>query len=180
MDSATSSKPDLLVVDDDPLITDALDFVLARDFNVYVAESRTQAKSLLRQLDAPPQLALVDLGLPPTPHRPDEGFQLINELLAFSPEIKILVLTGQNDENNARHARALGAIEFVHKPCEPERLKQLLFKARNLTAAERRGGGQDVGIIGGGPAIAKLRQQIRQYAGSPFPVLIEGESGSGK
>ncbi len=180
MDSATSNKPDLLVVDDDPLITDALDFVLARDFNVYVAESRNQAKSLLRQLDTPPQLALVDLGLPPTPHRPDEGFQLINELLAFSPDIKILVLSGQNDESNARHARALGAIEFVHKPCEPEQLKQLLFKARTLTAAERGAGGQEAGIIGGGPAIAKLRQQIRQYAGSPFPVLIEGESGSGK
>jgi len=180
MESATSAKPDLLVVDDDPLITDALDFVLGRDFNVYVADSRDQARSLLRQLETPPQLALVDLGLPPTPHRPDEGFQLINELLAVSPQIKILVLSGQNDDNNARHARALGAIEFVHKPCEPEQLKRLLFKARSITAAERSAPAQDAGILGAGPAIAKLRQQIRQYAGSPFPVLIEGESGSGK
>jgi DNA-binding NtrC family response regulator len=180
MQSATSEKPDLLVVDDDPLITDALDFVLGRDFNVHVADSREHARSLLRQLDEPPQLALVDLGLPPTPHRPDEGFQLINELLAVSPQIKILVLSGQNDESNARHARALGAIEFVPKPCEPEQLKRLLFKARTITAAERGAPAQDAGILGGGPAIAKLRQQIRQYAGSPFPVLIEGESGSGK
>jgi DNA-binding NtrC family response regulator len=175
-----STKPDLLIVDDDPLITDALDFVLGRDFNIYVADSRAQVKSLLRQLASPPELALVDLGLPPTPHRPDEGFRLINELLALSPDIKILVLSGQNDENNARHARALGAIEFVAKPCEPQRLKELLQRARTITAAERGAEGADPGIVGSGPAIAKLKQQIRQYADSPFPVLIEGESGSGK
>src|SRR5690242_7614492 len=173
-------KPELLIVDDDPLITDTLDFVLARDFTVYVAESRVQVKSLLQQLDHPPELALIDLGLPPTPHRPDEGFRLINELLALSPDIKIVVLSGQNDENNARHARALGAIEFVAKPCEPQRLKQLLLEARNITAAERVAQNVDAGIIGSGPAITKLKQQIRQYADAPFPVMIEGESGSGK
>jgi DNA-binding NtrC family response regulator len=177
-----TQKPDLLIVDDDPLITDTLDFVLGREFNVYVADSRVQVKSILRQLDTPPGLALIDLGLPPTPHRPDEGFKLINELLALSPDVKILVLSGQNDESNARHARALGAIEFVPKPCEPRQLKQLLLKALTITAAERVAVEQDdgVGIIGSGPPIAKLRQQIRQYANSPFPVLIEGESGSGK
>ena len=180
MDASAPIKPDLLIVDDDPLITDTLDFVLGRDFNVHVAESRLQVKSLLRQLDVPPELALVDLGLPPTPHRPDEGFRLINELLALSPDIKILVLSGQNDEQNARHARALGAIEFVAKPCEPEQLKELLLKARTITAAERVAEGTEPGIVGSGPAIAKLKQQIRQYANSPFPVLIEGESGSGK
>jgi len=180
--SQTSQKPDLLIVDDDPLITDTLDFVLGKDFNVYVAESRAQVKSLLRQLDNPPGLALVDLGLPPTPHRPDEGFQLINELLALSRDVKILVLSGQNEESNARHARALGAIEFVPKPCEPRHLKQLLLKALTITAAERVAEQQEAndGLIGSGPAMAKLKQQIRQYGGSPFPVLIEGESGSGK
>ena len=176
----TAAKPDLLIVDDDPLITDTLDYVLGRDFNVRVAESRAQARSVLRQLDDPPELALVDLGLPPTPHRPDEGFQLINELLALSPAIKIIVLSGQNDENNARHARALGAIDFIPKPCEPDRLKRLLLDARSIAAAERGATSEDAGIIGTGLAIAKLRQQIRQYAPSPFPVLIEGESGSGK
>ena len=90
----TPAKPDLLIVDDDPLISDTLNFVLSRDFNVFVAESRAQVKSLLRQIDTPPQLALIDLGLPPTPHRPDEGFKLINELIAYSPSIKILVLSG--------------------------------------------------------------------------------------
>ena len=182
---STDSKPSLLIVDDDPLISDTLNFVLSKDFNVHVAESRSQAKSLLVQMGEPPQLALVDLGLPPAPHKPDEGFALISDLLAHCPDTKILVLSGQNDEVNARHARALGAIEFIAKPCEPEQLKSLLFNAlmirdAELTAEAKPTQGADFGIIGTSFSIDKLRQQIRQYADAPFPVLIEGESGSGK
>ena len=173
-------KPDLLIVDDDPLISDTLNFVLNRDFSVYVAESRAQVKSLLRQLDNPPQLALIDLGLPPAPHRPDEGFKLISELIAYSPSVKILVLSGQNDETNARHARTLGAIEFIAKPCDPEKIKDLLLKALQIRDAEIGAQSGDVGMLGRSLLIEKLRQQISQYANAPFPVLIEGESGSGK
>lgn len=176
---AESTKPDLLIVDDDPLITDTLNFVLSRDFTVYVADSRSRVKNLLRQLDNAPQLALVDLGLPPTPHRPDEGFRLISELLAYSPGIKIVVLSGQNDETNARHARTLGAIEFVAKPCEPDTLKALLNRALEVREAEI-GAPAEVGLLGKHLLIEKLRQQISQFANAPFPVLIEGESGSGK
>ncbi len=176
----TKAKPDLLIVDDDPLITDTLNFVLSKDYAVYAADSRNQAKSLLRQLDKPPQLALIDLGLPPTPHRPDEGFRLINELLAYAPGIKIVVLSGQNDEANARHARTLGAIEFIPKPCEPEKLKSLLAKALQIRDVELVVAPAEGGIIGKSSVIDKLRNQIGQYANAPFPVLIEGESGSGK
>jgi len=176
---AANDKPDLLIVDDDPLITDTLNFVLSRDFVVYVAGSRPQARSLLLQLERPPQLALVDLGLPPTPHRPDEGFRLVSELLAYSPSIKIVVLSGQNDETNARHARTLGAIDFVAKPCEPRKLQKLLadvLAIRGADPATAPGGG----LLGSSPPVEKLRQQIGQFADAPFPVLIEGESGSGK
>ena len=174
------AKPDLLIVDDDPLITDTLNFALGRDFSVRAADSRAQVLTLLRQLDHPPQLALIDLGLPPTPHRPDEGFKLINELIAYSPGIKILVLSGQEDETNARHARALGAIEFIAKPCEPAKIKELLLKALQFHAAEASARAGDGGLIGASLPIRKLREQIGQYANAPFPVLIEGESGSGK
>ena len=173
-------KPDLLIVDDDPLITDTLNFALSRDFSVRTADSRAQVLSLLRQLDHPPRLALIDLGLPPTPHRPDEGFKLINELIAYSPSIKILVLSGQEDETNARHARALGAIEFIAKPCDPGKLKELLLEALQIRDAEVSAQPDAGGVIGASLPIEKLRQQISQYANAPFPVLIEGESGSGK
>jgi len=178
--ASTPLKPELLIVDDDPLITETLDFVLSKDYSVRVADSRAQVKSLLRQLDSPPDLALVDLGLPPTPHRPDEGFRLITDLVAFSPTIKILVLSGQSDEANARYARTLGAVEFIAKPCEPEVLKGLLAKALRMAEVEHSSAKSETGIIGSGMAIRKLHEQILQYANAPFPVLIEGESGSGK
>jgi DNA-binding NtrC family response regulator len=171
---APDSKPGLLVVDDDPLITDTLAFALQADYAVHACDSRQHAIELLRQLRDAPPLALVDLGLPPAPHTPDEGFQLIADLLAHSPSMKIFVLSGQNDAANARHARALGAWEFVAKPSDPALLRRLLARALELPAAEA------PELVGASPALAKLKQQIAQFAGSPYPVLIEGESGSGK
>src|SRR3954464_3010694 len=174
MASPLSSRPRLLVVDDDPLITDTLAFALGADYEVLACASRREAVERLRSLEAPPPLALVDLGLPPTPHAPDEGFQLIADLLAHSPGMKIFVLSGQNDAANARHARALGAWEFVAKPSDPALLKRLL--ARALVAPS----GGEADLVGESAALARLKSQISQFAASPYPVLIEGESGSGK
>ncbi len=173
-----TAKPELLIVDDDSAIVATLSYVLSEEFHVLTAESRPHAKALLRQLDAPPQLALIDLGLPPQPHRPDEGFQLISELIAAAPTMKIIVLSGQNDEANARHARTLGAIDFVAKPVEPANLRALLRQALNVSSAEN--SNAESGLLGNSPPMQKLRQQITQFADAPFPVLIEGESGSGK
>lgn len=177
-----ADKPSLLLVDDDTLITDTLAFALGKQFDVMVSDSRRHAISLLRQLDQAPQLALVDLGLPPSPHRPDEGFALIGDLLAHAPGMKIVVLSGQNDAANARHARALGAAEFVSKPCDPQDIKALLLRSLEVRAAEI--SGEDAPeadpLVGNSPALRKLKSQVSQYADSPYPALIEGESGTGK
>ncbi|MCX7626871.1 MAG: sigma-54 dependent transcriptional regulator [Methylophilaceae bacterium] len=177
-----TTKPRLILIDDDPIITDTLHFTLSNDFEVYAAESRQQAKSLLRQLDAPPQLALVDLGLPPTPHSPEEGFKLVSELLAHAPSMKIFVLSGQNNDANARHALALGATEFIAKPCAVERLRELLKNALQLQDAECHAESTRTGcpLVGNSLAMQSLRTQIQQFADLPYPVLIEGESGCGK
>ncbi|PKO54569.1 MAG: sigma-54-dependent Fis family transcriptional regulator [Betaproteobacteria bacterium HGW-Betaproteobacteria-2] len=176
-------NPTLIIIDDDPLITDTLHYVLSKHFDVYVAESRAQAKSLLRQLEVPPALALVDLGLPPVPHKPDEGFKVIGELLAHSPTMKIHVLSGQNEEINVKHAMALGAVDFIPKPCDVDRLKEILQNALKLQEAEKTEGSKEqesCGLLGESLPMQTLRTQITQFADAPFPVLIEGESGSGK
>lgn len=184
MTNPDSSKPSLLIVDDDPLIIDTLSFFLGREFEISTAASRPDCIALLRGKLSPPQLALVDLGLPPEPHRPDEGFALISDLLAHSPSIKIIVLSGQNDETNARHARALGASEFIAKPADPEHLRQSLHRILAYQSAELAASPateeDPCGLLGNSVPMQKLRAQIRQYADSPFPVLVEGESGSGK
>ena len=175
------ARPALLIVDDDTLIADTLAFALGTDFEVYACESRRHAIELLRQLPQPPQLALVDLGLPPRPHTPDEGFQLIADLLAHSPGMRIFVLSGQNDAVHARHARALGAVEFIAKPCDPAVLRTTLQRALAFPTVEAAGPAEDTAqLIGESEAMARLRGLIAQTADAPFPVLIEGESGSGK
>jgi DNA-binding NtrC family response regulator len=181
LQEARPAKPALLIVDDDPLIADTLAYALGTDFEVYACESRVHAIELLRQLPEAPQLALVDLGLPPRPHAPDEGFQLIADLLAHSPGMRIFVLSGQSDAAHARHARALGAAEFIAKPCDAVVLKNSLLRALEFRAAEVPGPpGEADGLLGESPALERLRTQIAQSADSPFPVLIEGESGTGK
>ena len=93
--------------------------------------------------------------------------------------MKIIVLSGQSDETHARHARTLGAIEFVHKPCEPAALRDILKSALQIRDAELVEAPEG-GLLGKSVVTEKLRQQVRQFANAPFPVLIEGESGSGK
>jgi DNA-binding NtrC family response regulator len=175
--------PSLLIVDDDSLIRDSLKLALADSFNVHLAENRNQAILMLRDMSAPPQLALIDLGLPPTPHRPNEGFKLISELLAHAPAIKIIVLSGQDEDSNARHARTLGATDFIAKPCSPENIKLQLRNALLVQSTEEGSDAASIdllGIVGESAPIQAMRNQITLYASTPFPVLIEGESGSGK
>lgn len=175
--------PTLMIVDDDALIREGLALAFRNDFKVYQADSRVAAIELLRTLPEPPQLALIDLGLPPVPHRPEEGFYLIAELLAHSPKIDIFVLSGQDDQSNARHARALGAIDFIAKPCAPEKIREYLNDALKVQKSEAVNDSQSnelLGIVGQSPPIKALRSQIEMYAAIPYPVLIEGESGCGK
>jgi two-component system nitrogen regulation response regulator GlnG len=175
------TKPRLLIVDDDPLIGETLSFALAQDYEVAEARDRASAVAILRT-GLKPELALIDLGLPPVANLPNEGFKLIGDLLAHAPQVRIVVLTGQNEQSNARRARALGAAEFVPKPCEPEVLRKALGRALATRSLERRDEDPDAAhtLIGESPALRRLRSQIDLYAASSFPALIQGESGSGK
>lgn len=174
----TAPRPSLLLVDDDPLICEAFGFVLASDFTVHPASGREEAIDVVRSLATIPQLALIDLGLPPRPHRPDQGFALISELLALAPEMRILVLSGQNEETHARHARALGALEFIAKPAHPARVREALFAALSITPDDP--ARSALPLLGSSSPMVALRGQIQQFAATPYPVLIEGESGTGK
>lgn len=177
-------RPGLLLVDDDPLIAESLALALDREYTVLTAPDRARTRQLLQGLPQVPPLALVDLGLPPRPHAPDEGFILIGELLAFNPEMKILVLSGQSGRGNIQHALTLGAVDFIPKPCDVQLLKVrlkhqlMLLKAEQVAALSRPP--EHAALIGDHPSMHMLRALIKQFADSPFPVLIEGESGSGK
>ncbi|MCK5877564.1 MAG: sigma-54-dependent Fis family transcriptional regulator [Candidatus Marithrix sp.] len=179
-----ANLPSLLLVDDDPLISESLAFVLKDSFNVHVVATREEVKRLLYTMPVTPDLALVDLGLPPNPHSPEEGFTLISELITFNPSIKILILSGQDAIENVRHALTLGAVDFIPKPCDMGLLKARLKHQKMILEAEQKlketPEQKDCGLIGKSHAMETLRTQIKQFANSPFSVLVLGESGTGK
>jgi two-component system nitrogen regulation response regulator GlnG len=179
--SSSTASTSLLLVDDDPLILEGLGFILRKQYKMITADSRPQALEKVQQADELPSLALIDLGLPPYPHKPDEGFALIRELLSLQPNMKVLVLSGQDNDVNIQHALTIGAVDFIAKPAEPELLLARLQHHQRLHEIDQRRDAQKtVSIIGDSVAMQMVNDQISQFADSPFPVLIEGASGTGK
>ncbi|GMR01205.1 MAG: PEP-CTERM-box response regulator transcription factor [Gammaproteobacteria bacterium] len=179
--NAPLSTASLLLVDDDPLILEGLGFMLRKQYKLITAETRQQALEKVNQAEELPTLALIDLGLPPYPHKPDEGFTLIRELLSLQPNMKVLVLSGQDNDVNIQHALTIGAVDFIAKPAEPDLLlARLQHHQRLYEIDQRRDSQKTVSIIGDSVAMQMVNNQISQFADSPFPVLIEGASGTGK
>lgn len=177
------ARPSVLLVDDDPLIRESLAFVLEEHFEVIACATRPEALNALRTRATAPSLALVDLGLPPAPHEPDEGFALVGELISMNPEARVIVLSGQNDQKNVQHALTLGAVDFVAKPCDPPVLLGRMTHQMTILEAERATQlpASDAGeLVGESLAIQSLREEIDRFASTPFPVLVTGESGTGK
>ena len=107
----------------------------------------------------------------------------IRDRLAHSPTIKIHVLSGQSDDVNVKRALSLGAVDFIAKPCDVDKLKDMLLnalKVQDVELNEIKAEQEHDGLLGNSLPMQALRMQITQFADSPFPVLIEGESGSGK
>jgi len=181
IDASVNTMASLLLVDDDPLIIEGLGFMLRKQYKLITAEARQQAIENINQADELPSLALIDLGLPPYPHKPDEGFALIRELLSLHPNMKVLVLSGQDNDVNIQHALAIGAVDFIAKPAEPDLLLARLKHHERLHEIDQlRDAQKTVSMVGDSDAMQMINNQIAQFADSPFPVLIEGASGTGK
>ena len=173
-------KPTLLLVDDDAIIADSLEYVLSDEYQVERAVDRPTSFALIDRMRESPTLALVDLGLPPHTHRPDEGLAVVRKIAQMHPSTRILVLTGQDNKKHVFQAKEDGAVDFIAKPCDIAEIKVRLKKQIVAGGGADGGYGEIEGIVGSSEEIELLRMQIRQIADSPYPVLIEGESGSGK
>jgi DNA-binding NtrC family response regulator len=173
-------KPTLLLVDDDSIIADSLEYVLSEEYRVERACDRESSFELMSKMSDSPALALVDLGLPPNTHRPDEGLAVIRRLSQMHPTTRVLVLSGQDNKKHVFQAKQDGAVDFISKPCDIAEIKVRLKRQIIAGGGESAGHTGIEGIIGSSEAIELLCMQIRQIADSPYPVLIEGESGSGK
>ena len=182
--SGAQTSP-LLIVEDDLALQKQIKWALDR-FDCVTASDRESALVQFRRHQ--PAVVTMDLGLPPDPDSVSEGFRLLAQLLEIDPGVKVIVLTGQNDQTNALRAIALGAYDFFAKPFEPEllgltidrafRLFELQSENRRLQALHQ----PDAlsGMITRDPEMLRTGRMIEKVARSDATVLLLGESGTGK
>ncbi len=177
-----SSKPVVLVVDDERNTREGLGRALRADYEVVLAES---AAAALAALDArPADVMLSDVRMPG-----GDGLSLLREVRARHPATICILLTAYGSVETAVEAMKLGAQDFLTKPVNLDQLDLVLaraLRARDLEHENRelhkrldaRYGLEN--IIGSSPAMERLFDVIRQAAPTQATVLIQGASGTGK
>jgi two-component system, NtrC family, response regulator len=179
-------NPVLLLVDDDEAIRTQMKWALSADYEIISAEDRAGAVESFKKKK--PAVTLLDLGLPPRPADPDEGFATLAELKAVDELAKVIVISGQGEKKNALEAVAAGAYDFLCKPVDPDELKLLLKRCIYLADLEREyrkvKEGQRAAVfedmLGTSPQMQGVFSFIRKVATTTAPVLLLGESGTGK
>jgi two-component system, NtrC family, response regulator len=180
-------KPRVLIVEDDEFVANQMKWALAQDNEVFLAEDRLSGLEVLRK--EKPDVATLDLGLPPSPGDPTEGFLALGEMLQTDPMLKVMVITGQDEKENALNAIGQGAYDFFCKPVDIESLKVVISRAvrvrqLEMQNRERQSAGRDEtsfeGMLGNCQKMKSVFDDIRKVAATDAPVLLSGESGTGK
>jgi two-component system, NtrC family, response regulator len=178
--------PKLLIVDDDDEICTQMKWALGQDYQVLLAGDRDGALEAFRSHH--PAVVILDMGLPPHPNKPDEGMATLSDLLAVEKSAKVIIISGQEERENALRAVGSGAYDFLCKPVALEELKLLLrrcFYVANLEREHREmqqslGTAAFEGMLGINARMQNVFAAIRKVATSNVPVLLLGESGTGK
>ena len=176
----------LLIIEDDLGLQKQLKWCF-EGFDVFVAGDRSEALKLLRLHN--PSVVTLDLGLPPDADGVTEGFATLEEILAEAPHTKVIMLTSNDEQDNALHSIKLGAYDYCQKPFNEQDLALIVQRAFNLAALEkenRRLARQLPnyiildGIVAASPQMLSVCQTIEKIAPTDITVLLLGESGTGK
>jgi DNA-binding NtrC family response regulator len=175
---------DLLLVEDDPLLRRQMAVTLEQlGGEVFVAVDLKTARELRRQMDF--DIVLLDMNLPD-----GLGMDLLREEL-FAPSTGVVIMTANSNVQHAVEAMRLGALDYLVKPFNPLELPLVLARAQRARQSNRREdhrrteAGQEAFQFG--DALGDLKSRLdkiiaadQRIAGTPPPVLIEGETGTGK
>lgn len=184
-ETAPDPRQLMLIVEDDLALQKQLKWSLDR-FESVVADDVPSALLQFRKHN--PAVVTMDLGLPPDQDSVAEGFKCLEKILELNPSAKVIVLTGQNDHDNALRAIQMGAYDFLAKPVDPDllsltverafRLYELQEENQRLLNANR----LDVfdGLITRDGGMQRICRTIERVASSDLTVLLLGESGTGK
>ena len=130
-----TNKQRLLIVEDDKEICRQLKWALVDDYELFFAHEPTSAVKVM-QSKKPPVVTL-DLGLPPMPDDSKIGMQLLGEILQLEPSAKVVVVTGNEDRENALQAISQGAWDYYHKPIEADEIRIILNRAFHVNTLEK-------------------------------------------
>jgi two-component system NtrC family response regulator len=183
--SEQTEKCNLLVVEDDEGLQRQLRWSFS-EYNVVFATNRNEAIAALRRYQ--PEVVTLDLGLPPDPANVSEGFATLQEVLTLAPDTKVIVITGNDDHENAVKAIGAGAYDFYQKPIEPEIIKIIINRAYKLYKLEQENKllhkkadkSPLDGLITANAEMLKICRTIEKVAPTDATVLLTGESGTGK
>jgi two-component system response regulator RegA len=126
----------VLIVEDDDALAGYLGSALRDNgFQIERVPDKAGALRVLAQPD-PPELLLLDLGLPPAPSTMTEGLAVLDTWLAQQPWAKIIVLTGQDEQTAAQEAIRRGAFDFLVKPATLPQILQALRRAALFATEE--------------------------------------------
>jgi DNA-binding NtrC family response regulator len=168
----------ILFIDDDPQAQATLSWILAGRYSVLGAASAAEGLRLLGEQD--PDVVLLDIDLPDR-----DGLSLLEDILARPAAPPVIMLTAYGEVDFVKRAMQAGAFDFILKDFRLATLEGALRKAvqnadaRRLFLSAPAPEGFD-GMVGESPPMRELKSLIARYAASDAPVLIEGESGSGK
>jgi DNA-binding NtrC family response regulator len=171
----------ILIVDDVRPLAEQYAYDLKRlgGHETVIAGDGREALDLLAR--DPVDCVLLDLELPGM-----DGFEVLRQLSRRGQAVPVIVYTGTGNYDRCVQAIRLGALSFIDKAEPMERVSQEIANALERVrlagevAALRRDLGADASLIGSSPAMQKLRGAIARVAPISSPVLITGESGSGK
>ncbi len=164
-------KLNLLVIDDDTMILEALRSVIHDPWNFI-------GKTHFALPKEPIHVAFVDLHLSGQ-HNKHEGLEVIKALSQHDPHTEIVAISGDLDRMLMEKTLKAGATRFLPKPLTPDEVIITLNKLEALFAL-RWQHEHPYQWIGQSPASEDLRRKVAQLKGEMTPVLIEAESGSGK
>ena len=183
MSSGQAIPLNVLVVDDEINIRKTLAMSLETDGHRVVAVSNAQ-DAVAEASRQPFDLALVDLRLGAT-----SGSDLIPDLLAQSPWMRVVIITAHGSIDSAVETMKRGAADYLTKPFTPAQVKLVVQRVARLRALEQKvagledaaGAGQEQeNFASNSPAMQRAVNLARQVAASDTTVLICGESGTGK
>ena len=180
-------KERLVIIEDETSVAKQLKWSLGGDYDITIAVDAEKSKQLLACGAFP--VATLDLGLPPSPDNPQVGLKLLEDLTTLAPRTKIIVITGNSEQDTAVRAVASGAVDFCPKPIDLKVLQVILdrtFKLHALQEANRQFRLHSdqcdslCGMIGVAPVMQDMFSMVRKISANDYPVLISGESGTGK